>query len=195
SSSVNTENVATDAISTFLRPITSANGVTQTAPIITPTNVMVEITVSRESVMWRVSECRSARLLAPRATMSYPSSSTVNQHRIACQERVRVLSMATPGNRGQNGYSAIAERMVNHCVSVNDSMLAAAPPKREPLPESLTPPNGTFGSSETVCSLIWILPESSWSASRIAWPVSPRIPTDRPYSLSLTIRAASSRSE
>lgn len=40
-------------------------------------------------------------------------------------------------------------------------MFTEAPPTREPLPEFFTPPNGTLGSSETVCSLMWILPTST----------------------------------
>src|SRR5699024_2209233 len=85
------------------------------------------------------------------------------------------------------------ERIVTHWVSVKASILASAPPKRDPLPESFIPPKGTLASSETVCSLMWILPVSTRSASSMAMPTSPRMPRESPYTLSLTISAASSR--
>src|SRR5699024_314983 len=93
------------------------------------------------------------------------------------------------------GYWAIDERTVSHCVSVNASILAAAPPKRDPVPESPTPPNGAFASSPTVCSLIWIFPDSTISDKFMAIPTSPKMPTDRPYSDVLTMSAASSMVE
>jgi hypothetical protein len=47
--------------------------------------------------------------------------------------------------------------MVTQRVSVKASRFAV-PPKRAPVPEARMPPKGTFGSSSTVCSLMWTMP-------------------------------------
>ncbi len=44
--------------------------------------------------------------------------------------------------------------IVSHWVSVNASMLAVAPPNRDPVPDAPTPPNGATASSLTVWSLM-----------------------------------------
>ncbi len=51
---------------------------------------------------------------------------------------------------GHNRRGAIWPRTVTHCVSVNASIFHSAPPKREPVPEEATPPNGATASSLTV---------------------------------------------
>src|SRR4030095_5617652 len=97
-----------------------------------------------------------------------------------------------PADPGQNGYGAMLPPPVSHCVSVNASRLASGPPNREPVPDAPTPPNGTFASSATVCSLMCTIPDGTASATCIANPTSPRIPNDNPYSLSDASRTASS---
>jgi hypothetical protein len=51
----------------------------------------------------------------------------------------------------------MSPRMVTQRVSVKASRFAV-PPKRAPVPEARMPPKGTFGSSSTVCSLMWTMP-------------------------------------
>src|SRR3954453_17568022 len=58
----------------------------------------------------------------------------------------------------QNGYGAMSPRTVTHWVSVKASRLAWLPPCRDPVPESLRPPNGALGSSLTVWSLMCTSP-------------------------------------
>jgi pimeloyl-ACP methyl ester carboxylesterase len=82
----------------------------------------------------------------------------------------RMSPPAAPGRRGQrtsdqNGNDAGWLRTVSQRVSVKASMLACAPPKREPVPEAPVPPNGAFASSFTVWSLMCTMPVGIWSAS------------------------------
>ena len=82
--------------------------------------------------------------------------------------------------------------MVTQRVSVNASRLAV-PPKRAPVPEAKTPPNGVFGASSTVWSLMCTMPvgiRRARSRPRITSAV--RMPRDRPCSVSPASLAASS---
>jgi len=110
---------------------------------------------------------------------------------------------AAPGTEGsgnpdrngpdQNGNCAGWLRTVSQRVSVNASMLAWAPPKREPVPEAPVPPKGAFASSFTVWSLMCTMPVGILSASstaRIASRVT--MPSDRPYSVAVASAMASS---
>jgi hypothetical protein len=86
----------------------------------------------------------------------------------------------------------MSPRTVTQRVSVNASRLAA-PPNLAPVPEAPIPPNGMFGSSSTVCSLMCTIPVSirlARSRPRITSLV--KMPRDRPYSLSAASSAASS---
>ena len=65
----------------------------------------------------------------------------------------------------QKGYCGGSARTVTHCISVNASMFATGPPKRDPVPEEPTPPNGTLASSLTVWSLICTMPVGMRSAN------------------------------
>jgi hypothetical protein len=85
--------------------------------------------------------------------------------------------------------------MVTQRVSVNASRLAL-PPKRAPVPEARTPPNGVFGASSMVWSLMWTIPvgiRRARSRPRITSRV--RMPRDSPYSVSPASLAASSAVE
>ena len=86
----------------------------------------------------------------------------------------------------------MSPRMVTQRVSVKASALAP-PPKRAPVPEEPTPPNGMFASSSTVCSLMCTIPlgiRLARSRPRITSLV--RMPSDSPYSVSAASLATSS---
>src|SRR3954471_8862629 len=87
--------------------------------------------------------------------------------------------------RRQNGYGGGARRTVTHCVSVNASTFAAAPPNRDPVPDAPTPPNGALASSFTVWSLMWTIPLGILSASaRPCITSGVTMPRLRPYEVS-----------
>ena len=79
-------------------------------------------------------------------------------------------------------------RTVSHWVSVNASMFAVAPPRREPVPDAPTPPNGAYGLVGDGLLVDVDDARRIRSASAIAAPTSPRMPTDSPYSLSVDER-------
>ena len=83
-----------------------------------------------------------------------------------------------------------------HRVSVYASILAAAVPKRDELPELRTPPKGTCASSRSVWSLMCEVPVGMRSAN--ASPVATsavKMPNARPYSVSEASSTASSSVE
>ena len=68
-------------------------------------------------------------------------------------------------------------------ASLGERAQVAVPPKRVPVPESKMPPNGTFASSSTVCSLMCTMPVGIFRArSRPRITSFVKVPRDSPYS-------------
>src|SRR5205085_2410526 len=124
------------------------------------------------------------------------------QRRIAVQQPVDDIHGAVlRWNREQwsdcqKGNSPWVERAVIQQVSVKASMLAAAPPKRVPVPLAPTPPKGATASSFTVWSLMCTMPLGMRSANcSPAYTSRVRIPSESPYSVPDASATTSSRDE
>ena len=137
---------------------------------------------SRVAAPFLAAACRSALVCG---AMSVPLSGVVS---LSCPDlqgcnHVARLDRAAGALRDPDGDRVEPGELVKR---------GAAAPKR-PQPECLTPPNGAAGSSWTVDPLTWQMPLSIRAATLSARSVSwPNTAADRPYSVSLAIRTASS---